>query len=75
MERILVDAVPDTCDQAPSFISTDAQQRQVGKRRGSGSAAAFESIELDRLGQTRVIRDFAANTRRIDSLCHKYYEV
>ena len=73
MERIIVDAVPDTCDQAPSFISTDAQQRQVGKRRGS--AAAFESIELDRLGQSRVIRDFAANTRRIDSLCHKYYEV
>jgi len=75
VERIIVDAVPDTCDQDPSFISTDAQRRQVGERRGSGSAAVFGSIELDRSRTSRVIQDFAANTRRIDSLCHKHYEV
>ena len=74
MERMIVDAVPDTCNQDPPFISTDAQQRQVGKRRGSDSAAVFESTDLDRSRTSRVIRDFAANTRRIDSLCHKYCE-
>ncbi len=75
MERILVDAVPDTCDQAGSFISADAPERRVGKWRDSVSATVFESIGPDRPEMSEDIRDSAANGWQIDSLCHNYFEV